>query len=112
MENPVPDNLDKVKKLDDFVGDILKDKQKQKDLETDITFEKVQSKNACVIGPLSRLWMLVEETCIFKENQIPIDLDSIRAYIEKAVPLLGQISNGITYFRKYNILAVLSCPTC
>ena len=30
-ENPVPDNLDQVKKLDDFVCDILKDKRKQKD---------------------------------------------------------------------------------
>ena len=28
-KNPVPDNLDQVKKLDDFVRDILKDKQKQ-----------------------------------------------------------------------------------
>ena len=32
-ENPVPDNLDQVKKLDDFVRDILKDKRKQKDLD-------------------------------------------------------------------------------
>ena len=31
MENPVADNLDQVKKLDDFVRDILKDKLKQKD---------------------------------------------------------------------------------
>ena len=33
-ENPVPDNLDQVKKLDDFFArDILKDKRKQKDLD-------------------------------------------------------------------------------
>ena len=32
-ENPVSDNLDQVKKLDDFVRDILKDKRKQKDLD-------------------------------------------------------------------------------
>ena len=62
MENPVPDNLDPVKKLDDFVRDILKDKRKQKDLDMDVTFEKIQSKNACVVGPLSKLWMLVEES--------------------------------------------------
>ena len=30
MENPVPDNLDQVKKLNDFLRDILKDKRKQK----------------------------------------------------------------------------------
>lgn len=28
MKNPVPDNLDQVRKLDDFVRDILKDKYK------------------------------------------------------------------------------------
>ena len=42
IENPVPDNLDEVKKLDDFVHDILKDKRKQKDLGMIATFEKTQ----------------------------------------------------------------------
>ena len=50
MENPVPDNLDQVKKLDDFVHHIFKDKHKQKDLDMDGTFEKIQLKNACVMG--------------------------------------------------------------
>ena len=62
MTNVVPDNLDKVKKLEDFVRGILKDRQKQKDLDMDFTFEKIQSKNTCVISLLSELWMLVEET--------------------------------------------------
>ena len=109
-ENPVPDNLDQVKKLDDFVCDILKDKRTQKDLDMDSTFEKIQSKNACVMGPLSKLWMLVEEARRSKEKQIPIDLDNIRAYTEQTVLLLGQASNYITYFRRYNILAALNCP--
>ena len=107
MENPVPDNLDQVKKLDDFV---LKDKRKQKDLDMDVTFEKIQSKNGCVMGSLSKLWMLVDEGRRSKKKQIPIDLDYIRAYIEKKVLLFGQISNYITYFRSYNILTPLNCP--
>ena len=96
MENPVPDNLDQAKKLDDFVRDILKDKRKQEDLRMDGTFEKIQSKNACVMGPLSKLRLLVEEARRSKGKQIPIDLDNIRAYIEKIVLLLGQTSNYIT----------------
>ena len=76
----------------------------------DVTFEKIQSKNACVMGPLSKLWMLVEEARRSKEKQMPIDLDNIRAYIEKTVLLLGQISNYITYFRRYNILVAVNCP--
>ena len=109
-ENLVPDNLDQVKKLDDFLHNILKDRCKQKDLDMDSTFEKNQLKNACVMGCLSKLWMLVEETRRSKENEIPIDLDNIRACIEQTVLLFGQTNNYITYFRRYNILAVLNCP--
>ena len=36
----VPDNLDQVAKLDDFVHDILKAKLNQKDLDMDVTFEE------------------------------------------------------------------------
>ena len=55
------DNLDKVKKLYNFARDILKDKHKQKELDMDITFEDIQSMNACMMDTLSKLWMLVEE---------------------------------------------------
>ena len=37
-------------------------------------------------------------------------LDNIRAYIEKTVLLLNQISKYITYFRRYNILSAPSYP--
>ena len=46
-----------------------------------------------------------------QRKQIPIDLDIIRAYIEQTGLLLDQTSNYITYFRRYNILAALNCPT-
>ena len=52
----------------------------------------------------------MKETRRSKENQIPIDLDTIRAYIEKTVLLLDHISNFITYFRNYNILKGLNWP--
>ena len=61
------------------------------------------------MGPLSKLWMLVENACRSKENQIFTDLDNFRAYIEKTVLLLGQNSNFIRYLRRYKILGVLSC---
>ena len=64
----MPDYLDQVKKLADFVRNILKDKCKQKDLDMDSTFEKIQSKSACVMGPFSKLWMLVEEARRSKEK--------------------------------------------
>ena len=110
MENPVPDNLDQVKKLDDFVRDILKDQRKQKDLDMDVTFGKIQSKNTSVMSPLSKLWMLVGEANRSKEKQISIDKDNIRAYIEETVLFLDQTSNYIPHFRRYSIFAALHCP--
>ena len=76
----------------------------------DVIFGKNQSENVCVMGLLSNLLALVEEARRSKEKQIPIDLNNIRAYIEKTVLLLDQTSNYITYFRKYNILAADNYP--
>ena len=106
----MPDNLNQVKKFDDFVGDILKYKHEQKHLDMNFIFEKNQSKNASVMGPLSKLWMLVEDARKSKEKQIPIDLDNITAYIEKTVLLLGQSSNCIIFFGRYNILVAPNRP--
>ena len=49
----MPDNLDQVKKSNDFVRDILKDECKQNQLDMDLTFEKIQSNNVYVMGSLS-----------------------------------------------------------
>ena len=42
IKNPVPENINPVKTLDDFVKNILKDKKKQKDLEFDNVLEKIK----------------------------------------------------------------------
>ena len=59
MENLVSDNMDQVNKLDDFVCDVLKYKLKQKYLDMDVTFAKLQLKHVCVMSPLPELGMLV-----------------------------------------------------
>ena len=55
IKNPVPENINPVKTLDDFVKDILKDKKKQKDLDFDNVLEKIQGRNQSVMGPLSKI---------------------------------------------------------
>ena len=37
--------MDQIKKLNDFISDISKDKYKQKDLEMDVTYKNIQLKN-------------------------------------------------------------------
>ena len=52
IKNPVSENVNPVKILDDFVKDIFKDKKKQKDLDFDNILEKIQGRNRPVMGPL------------------------------------------------------------
>ena len=41
-KNTLPENINPVKTLNDFVKDILKDNKKQKDLDFDNVFENIQ----------------------------------------------------------------------
>ena len=41
LENPISDNNDQIMKWGDFVGNILKEKHKQKDNDVDVTLEKM-----------------------------------------------------------------------
>ena len=59
-QNPVPDNLDNVKKLNDFLRDILKEKRKTNEQNIKNVLEKLQPKTVDVMGPLSKLWTIVE----------------------------------------------------
>ena len=60
-QTPVPDNLDNVKKLDDFLRDILR-KKRRKTNEQNIenVLEKLHQKTVDVMGPLSKLWNTLE----------------------------------------------------
>ena len=54
IKNPVPENINLAKTLDDFVKDILKNKKKQRDLDFDNVLEKIQDRNQSVMGSLSK----------------------------------------------------------
>ena len=54
-QNPVPDNLDNVKKFDDFLRDISKEKRKTNEKNIENVLEKLQRKNFDAMGPLPKL---------------------------------------------------------
>ena len=105
-ENPAPRNINPVKILDHSLAKVVEGRQEtlaDKDLET------VQSKIRDVLGPICRLWTIIEkaatqENSEGKEDQVSL-ADIIRL-IEKSVMLLGQANNKIAYFRLLNILNV------
>ena len=109
LQNPVPENVNKAKKLDEFVRDILKDKHKPRDLDLDITFEKVQTRNINVMGPLSKLYWMLKKASSSEEEEVSLDLDQIKEYVEQSICLLGQSTNALTYQRRFHILTALNC---
>ena len=89
LTNPVPQNLNKAKKLDEFVKDILKEKYKQKDVDQDATFERIQYKNSNVMGPLSKLCLFIQNALLSQEEEVPIELNKVKEYVEQSILLLG-----------------------
>ena len=74
-----------------------------KDLET------AQSKIRDVLGPICRLWTIIEKAATqenSEEKGDQVSLEDIIRLIEKSVMLLGQVNNKVAYFRRLNILNV------
>lgn len=110
MLNPVPDNIDPTKKLDDFVRSILKEKRKTgtEVINQDNVLEKVQTKIRGIMGPLSRVWKIVEEARESSDRKVTISLDELQSFVEQTVIMVGQSSNTVSYHRRLNILQCLT----
>ena len=103
-QNSVPDNLDNVRKLDNFLRDILKEKRKTNEQNFKKVLEKLQRKTVDVTGPLSKLWNILEGAKRAEEDAVQISINDLTYYFDQTVLLLGQSSNAITYHRTLNML--------
>ena len=54
-QSPVLENMDTVKKSDNFLKDLLKEKRKTNKQNLENIFEKLQNKTRDVMGPLAKL---------------------------------------------------------
>ena len=104
IKNPVPENINLVKTLDDFVKGILKDKKKQKDVDFDNVLEKAQGRNRSVMGPLLKIWTAVESARLSQKDSVEVDLKEIQEFVEQTVLLVGQASNSVSYYRSFTFL--------
>jgi len=60
LPHPMPSNLESVRKLlDDFLGDIMKEKRKIQELNFENTLERIESKIHDVVGHLAKIWLLL-----------------------------------------------------
>ena len=103
-ELPIPANIDSVKKLDDFLKDLLKEKRKFNEQNLDNIFEKFQQKILDAMGPLSKLWSILAEANKAKEDTVQISVAELLQYVDKTIITLGASSNNITYHRRLNVL--------
>ena len=104
--HPIPSNMRKVKKLDMFLQELMKDARKKNELDLETTFEKLQQKLFAIMGPLGRIWKSVDQQVrgIATEEET-LSLPEAADLLEQSVLLLGQCSNTITYERRKNVLS-------
>ena len=102
-EISVPDNLDNVKKLDDFLRDIMKEKCKTKEQNIESVLEKLQRKSVDVMGPLPKLWNILEGAKGAEKYAVQISINDLLHNVEQTVPLLEQSSNAITCNVRLNV---------
>ena len=88
-QNPVPNNLDNVKKLDDFLRDILKKKHKINEQNIENNLEKLHRKTVDVMSRLSKLCNILEGAKEAEEDAVQISINDLLHYAEQTVLLLG-----------------------
>ena len=106
--HPVPNNLNQVKKMDEFLRDLLKENCKNKSLAVDEILGKIQKRTLSVMGPLSKVWLKLENAK--KSDAPPLSLDETPSLLEQTIYLLNETSNSILYHRRYSILLSVYYP--
>ena len=102
--NPVPNNMVVCTDLDDFLKQIMEEKQKGKELALDKLLRKFQEKTLNIMGPMSRLWHTLENASNSEEQKVELSIDDFRVIIEQSITLTGQLFNSLTYQRRLNVL--------
>ena len=90
--------------LDDFLKQIMEEKQKGKELALDKLLRKFQEKTLNIMGPMSRLWHTLENASNSEEQKVELSIDDFRVIIEQSITLTGQLFNSLTFQRRLDVL--------
>ena len=102
-ENPVPTNITKLRKLDEYYKELLEENSAKSELALDSTQEKIQSKTLNIMWPLSKLFSRFDQVLAQENNMLQSDLNELTQYLEQSVMVVGQAFNVITYIRRLNV---------
>ena len=98
--NPVPENIVKVPKLDNFVEEDWRDKKSLSEGDHDLA--RVQERIRDVMGPLAKVWLVLED--VKKDNDTEINIEELVEWTHHSVLLLAQAMNATTYKRRIDVL--------
>ena len=104
IKTPRPENLDLVKKLDDYLQELLKQKKRPQNIVTGNLLEKVQDKVLDITRSLSKLWVMIVQGNSGRGSSSTVEMDTVLELLEKTVLLIGNLINSITYERRKNVL--------
>ena len=102
-ENPVPTNITKLRKLDEYYKELLEENSAKSELALDSTQEKIHSKTLNIMWPLSKLFSRFDRVLAQENNMLQLDLNELTQYLEQSVMVVGQAFNVITYIRRLNV---------
>ena len=100
--HPVPENIQKVPKLDTFIEQMWQKDSKKFLTENDHDVSRIQERIRDVMGPLSRVWLTLEE--VKKDINIAVNIDELAELTQLSVLLLAQASNSATYKRRVDAM--------
>ena len=87
--NPSPDNFLEVPSLDGYYYELLEERKKNHDLAKDSAYKRIQEKLRSTMGPLCKLWYLIEE--LVANPDAPIskeDREEMVQYVEQTVKVI------------------------
>ena len=99
MENPIPSNVDQPQTVDDFIVPLM---SKNK-IAVDLSLGKVQQKTVNAMGPLARVWKVLED--VKNDPIFTLSLEEVVTNMGKTALLSGQAFQAATYHLWFNAIS-------
>ena len=109
-ENPVPANVKEPQVLDNYIKELLTKNKRTLTSTHEKSLKAVQEKVLYILGPLSRLWMMMEIEKLSSSgcgDEKVQEMTAISSLFEQTMLLIGQAFHSVTYYRRQNILCTL-----
>ena len=103
IKTPKAEDPDPVKKLENYLQELLKQKKRLQDSAIDNTLEKVQEKFFDIMGPLLKLWVMNEPVNSVSGKSSTAEMDTMLELLEKIMLLIGQCNNKIIQDRRKEV---------